>query len=150
MSYESVASSDLTQPSRSVLRGRGRRVIEALRDRILPSRRVEARRLAQVALSAENDAGAGAQQKAASATGDGKTHTAGKDVVEAAFELPGDVVRRIATGDIPDPMWYVGRTGPSVQDVLDADDTEFERLKKLVHHPSGNGSLSRRRRRSST
>ena len=49
-----VASSDFTQPSPPVLRGRGRRVIEALRDRIFPVRRAEARRLAEVAFSIED------------------------------------------------------------------------------------------------
>lgn len=66
-------------------------------------------------------------------------------------ELPGDVQRRIASGEAPDPIWYVGRIGPSVQDVLDADGEELARLTKreqsLPSNGNGNGHPPARNRR---
>jgi hypothetical protein len=46
--------------------------------------------------------------------------------------LPGDVQARIDRGEAPDPMWYVGRSGPSALDVLHADPEELERFRRLA------------------
>ena len=46
------------------------------------------------------------------------------------FKLPREVQRQIDNGEIPDPIWYVGRLGPSVQDVLDASDEELARMRE--------------------
>jgi hypothetical protein len=143
---------DFTQPSPPVLRGRVRRVIEALRDRIFPSRRAAARRLAQVARMAETGGtttGTTATPARAETNGSGSSNghaTSGRNgsAAGALFELPGDVRRQIDAGEIPDPIWYVGRTGPSVQDVLDADGDELERLRQLVQQPTGDAEASRR------
>lgn len=43
-------------------------------------------------------------------------------------DLPGEIQRRIDAGEMPDPIWYVGRAGPSVQDILDAEGDELLRL----------------------
>ena len=71
-----------------------------------------------------------------------------------SHDLPGDVKRRIDSGEAPDPMWYVGRVGPSVQDVLDADGDELARLQKLEqplpHNGNGNGKPTRNRRHRQT
>ncbi len=82
--------------------------------------------------------------------GNGDSHTAVEEVAtHPTPELPGDVLRRIETGEAPDPMWYVGRTGPSVQDVLDAEGDELERLRRRQANGNGNGNgapVSRRTR----
>jgi hypothetical protein len=64
-------------------------------------------------------------------------------------QLPGDVRRAILSRDTPDPIWYVGRTGPSVQDVLDAQGDDLAKLRALVREPAnnGNGQPKTRRRR---
>jgi hypothetical protein len=46
--------------------------------------------------------------------------------------LPGDVQRKIDTGEAEDPMWYVGRTGPSVEEVLDAEGPELQELEDMA------------------
>jgi hypothetical protein len=62
--------------------------------------------------------------------------------------LPGEVQRRIDSGDLADPMWYVGRIGPSVEDVLDATEGEIAEYRKLANgNGNGNGKLASRRKR---
>ncbi len=49
-----------------------------------------------------------------------------------AEELPGEIQRRIDRGEIPDPMWYIGRSGPGIQEVLDAQGPDLARLQAEV------------------
>jgi hypothetical protein len=46
-------------------------------------------------------------------------------------DIPGDVRRRVEAGEIPDPMWYAGRLGPSATDVASASTAEFMALTEL-------------------
>jgi hypothetical protein len=89
-------------------------------------------------LVVENDNGNGNQR----ANGHGPPAGA-----EPGAELPGDVRRTIAAKEAPEPIWYVGRVGPSVQDVLDAQGEELAHLERRVHEPNGNGAAPSRRQR---
>lgn len=81
-----------------------------------------------------------------------------RDNVDAGNEtLPADVRREIEARVLEDPMWYAGRLGIGVEEVLDANDETLARLtdeaKKVdwAPPPDGNGngvrdSTPRRRR----
>src|SRR4051794_24857331 len=65
--------------------------------------------------------------------------------------LPVDVQKRIDAGEAPDPIWYVGRVGPSAQDVLHASPEELQHFRDLAGpapdaSSNGNGGASRRSR----
>jgi hypothetical protein len=66
-------------------------------------------------------------------------------------ELPGDVQRKIDSGEInEDPMWYFGRSGPSVEEVLDAEGSELaeleDRAREIEASTQQDSPPSRRRR----
>ncbi len=71
-----------------------------------------------------------------------------------AGELPGEIQRRIDEGETPDPMWYVGRRGPGVQEVLDAEGPELAKLQAAADEADSRRlaatSLRRSRRRRQT
>lgn len=71
-----------------------------------------------------------------------------------AGELPGEIQRRIDEGEIPDPMWYVGRMGPGAQEVLDAEGPELAEFQAAADEADSRrlaaASLRRSRRRRQT
>jgi hypothetical protein len=66
---------------------------------------------------------------------------------EPTPRLPGDVQARIDSGEVPDPMWYVGRLGPSALDVLHAGPEELERFRRLAAERDEDAGVKTTRRR---
>src|SRR4051812_31158403 len=72
-----------------------------------------------------------------------------KDRDSKTGDLPGEVRRAIQAGDLENPMWYAGRLGPSVSDVLHAEGEELAEYKRVAKAevdawnanagPNGNG-----------
>ncbi|MBF6620481.1 MAG: hypothetical protein ITG02_09665 [Patulibacter sp.] len=59
-----------------------------------------------------------------------RTRTA-TNVRATLLDIPGDVRHRVQAREIPDPMWFAGRVGPSGYDVARADTAEFTALTEL-------------------
>jgi hypothetical protein len=160
MSNGTVASTDFTQPSPPVLRGRGRRVIDALKNHLIPSRRAEVRRLAMVAFSVENGshspAGRTSETKGSngsSTNGNGHRELTGAELLERYPSLwitPDPFLRdraRLEALQHARPKWvrdrykaqrrrpsdwYIGPIGPDVIDAIHATPDEFAELVQLA------------------